>query len=268
MTVNAYRGSAVVAIALSIGLLGSCTAPQPEPLPTPTVQPRAAAPTDTGSDLVGTWTISDPTAGTSSTLTLQEGGMWEAQHECGPITGSWASLGDYFVATAWGGTTACITGGDPRPTLPWVEKTHRIASSESGWTLTDDAGAVTGTLTDGRWDGPAPRSTSVRPLPQGFTVGEITGRWVPMVTTPGESFVEFSGERWESSDGCNGNSGKWADLGDGYFLSTPPGPQTAIGCENVPVADWVSATRTAGFEGDILVLFDAAGTELGRLSPG
>lgn len=251
---------------LTMAALTACTTPQPAPSSTPTMQPRAAAPADTAAELVGTWTITDVNDGAVNTLILSESGVWEVTHECGPVSGSWASLGDYFVATAWGGTTACTSGGDPRPTLPWVENTYRIARTESGWTLTDAAGSATASLTDGTQDG-APPQTTVVPLAQGFGVGAIEGRWVPLVDIPGNSFVEFNGERWESSDGCNGNSGKWADLGDGYFLSTPSGPQTAIGCENIPVETWVSSARTAGFDEGTLVLFDADGTELGRLAP-
>jgi hypothetical protein len=104
----------------------------------------------------------------------------------------------------------------------------------------------------------------VTPLAPEFEVRPLEGRWTPVVPRPGEAYLEFDGIDWHASDGCNGNGGKWLDLGDGYLTTTPPGGSLLMGCNNVPVADMMQSVRTAGFDGDELVLFDAAGDELGR----
>ncbi|MDH6181514.1 hypothetical protein M2152_001696 [Microbacteriaceae bacterium SG_E_30_P1] len=254
-------------VALLTAGLAACTSAVPlsTPTPTPTFEPRAAAPVNTAAEIVGTWTLVDPSDGMSATITLRDSGMWEGAYECGGINGEWASLGDAFLAMSWGGDMGCIDNIDPQPSLEWVEKTERIVASEDGWTLTDAAGAVTGSLTGGTLESEPPQDEPIQPLPQGFTVGHVEGRWAPIVETPGDSYVEFGTGVWQSSDGCNGNGGRWVDLGGGYLLATPSSISTMIGCENVPVAEWVGAARTAGFDDEQLVLFDSRGVELGRL---
>ncbi len=254
----------VTATLLCVGLAACTAAPATLP-PTPVFEPRVATPSDTGGQLAGTWTITDPHDGMSASIVLNESGMWDAKYDCGEISGQWASLGGAFLATKWGGSMGCFDGIDPQPSLTWVEKAVRAVPSDTGWTLTDEAGNLAGSLTNGTVQSPS--SAVIQPLPQGFTIGSAEGRWVPVVDKPGDSFVEFSTGAWHSSDGCNGNSGRWVDLGGGYVLATPSSISSQIGCENVPVAEWVGAARTAGFDGETLVLFDAAGEELGHLTP-
>jgi hypothetical protein len=55
-------------------------------------------------------------------------------------------------------------------------------------------------------------------------------------------------------------------IGAGGSLLAVAGPSTLIGCANVPIALWLSGGRRAGFDGRTLVLLDATGKELGRLT--
>lgn len=97
---------------------------------------------------------------------------------------------------------------------------------------------------------------------------DLVGRWVPADdAAEGRAFVEFAaGGTWTGSDGCNRTRGT-GELGpDGTFAGTS-GPSTMIGCENVPIAAWLSDAARAEFDGDTLVLRDASGAETGRLVP-
>lgn len=60
------------------------------------------------------------------------------------------------------------------------------------------------------------------------------------------------------------DGGGWVVGPVGTLLATS-GVSTLIGCDNVPVGDWLSSARRAGFDGATLVLLDQHATELGRL---
>ena len=108
-------------------------------------------------------------------------------------------------------------------------------------------------------------------LPAGLTPATpaaLDGKWVPVAyavsTDPHVLFVADG--TWTGSDGCNGGQGRWAVGADGEFLATA-GPSTLIGCEGAPVPSWAAQATTAGINADgWLLLFDAAGTEIGRLA--
>ncbi len=256
--------TSVPVLMIGIALLAGCTTgPTPTPTPSITAEPRPAPPADTAAELTGTWTITDVADGMSGSIILGNGG-WEATYECGPIQGTWIAAGDRFLATWSGGSMGCFDNIDPQPLLAWVASTTRLAQTDSGWTLLDATGTTTATLTNGIAASPAPTPTVVTPLASTYTVAPLDGRWIPLVDDPGKSYLELDENEWTASDGCNGARGRWLDLGDGYLVTTPPGISTQIGCENIPVAEWVGQARTAGFDGDELVLFDAAGDELGR----
>jgi hypothetical protein len=125
-------------------------------------------------------------------------------------------------------------------------------------------------------------STPAAPLQAGLRPADaasLLGRWVPDESAgppprvreghaplrPRRAFVELSpGGRWAGSDGCNGVGGRWIAGADGALFATA-GPQTLIGCLDLRVDHWLTGSRQAGFDGDVLVLLDAAGHELGRL---
>ncbi|GAA1103582.1 META domain-containing protein [Pseudonocardia alni] len=97
--------------------------------------------------------------------------------------------------------------------------------------------------------------------PYAATAADLTGvRWLPADgTAQGRAFAEFAPDgTWTGSDGCNGQSGEWT-LGDGGALRATAGLSTMIGCENVPVARWVSEAVHVETEGDALLLHPATG---------
>lgn len=270
------RTTAIVPLILLGMLLAGCSAPSdPAPSPVPTEEPRPAPPAYTGVDLLGTWTLTDASDDMSASITFWGDGRWEADYECGFVGGQWLAAETTFFAVKASWSMACSDNIDPQPALTWIDSATGLTRADGGWVILDSAGGATASLRDHAPlpsqspDFPmhqdAPYLVDVVPLPTELEVRTLEGRWTPLVSKPGRSYLEFSGETWTASDGCNGAGGKWVDLGDGYVLATPSGGMTAMGCENVPVAYWVDAMRTAGFDGDELVLFDAAGDELGRL---
>jgi heat shock protein HslJ len=97
--------------------------------------------------------------------------------------------------------------------------------------------------------------------PRAATAADLTGvRWLPADgTAQGRAFAEFAPDgTWTGSDGCNGQSGDWS-LGDGGTLRASAGLSTMIGCENVPVARWVSDAVHVETDGDALLLHPASG---------
>ncbi len=107
------------------------------------------------------------------------------------------------------------------------------------------------------------------PLPEPLepaTATELRGRWIPIDGPAAtEAQVQFcESGTWGGSDGCNGSGGRWAVEDEGEFVATS-GASTLIGCDNVPVPEWVASARLAGFDGSELVLLDVSGAELGRL---
>ncbi|MEJ8278582.1 hypothetical protein [Pseudonocardia spirodelae] len=92
--------------------------------------------------------------------------------------------------------------------------------------------------------------------PRAAAAADLTGvRWLPADgAAGGRAYAEFAPDgTWTGSDGCNGQGGTWSLDADGTFTATA-NPSTLIGCENVPVAQWVSsAVRVAVDGGDLLL---------------
>ncbi|KAA1013826.1 META domain-containing protein [Pseudonocardia sp. EV170527-09] len=113
-----------------------------------------------------------------------------------------------------------------------------------------------------------PDGAADRDGPRVAAASDLTGvRWLPADgTAQGRAFAEFAPDgTWTGSDGCNGQSGEWTLGGDGALRATA-GPSTLIGCENVPVARWVSGAVRVETDGDALLLHPAAGEPV-RLVP-
>lgn len=98
----------------------------------------------------------------------------------------------------------------------------------------------------------------------------LVGRWVPVDGAGSGAlrppFVELAADgTYTGSDGANGTSGQWS-AGPGGALDVTLGPSTRMaGPEMVPVPTWFANAARTRFEGDVLVLLDAGGAELGRL---
>lgn len=113
-----------------------------------------------------------------------------------------------------------------------------------------------------------PDGATGRDGPRAAAASDLTGvRWLPADgAAQGRAFAEFAPDgTWTGSDGCNGQSGEWTLGGDGTLRATA-GPSTLIGCENVPVARWVSGAVRVETDGDALLLHPAAGEPV-RLVP-
>jgi hypothetical protein len=112
---------------------------------------------------------------------------------------------------------------------------------------------------------PAPVPTGLQPAHR----TSLLGRWLPLpaddVQRPQQPMLELQADgTWTSSDGCNGSGGRWT-AGDAGRVLAAAGFTNLIGCTNVNVAgDLIGAARAA-FDGTVLVLLDANGTETGRL---
>ncbi|MEV1320090.1 META domain-containing protein [Micromonospora arborensis] len=93
------------------------------------------------------------------------------------------------------------------------------------------------------------------------------GRWVP-ASGHKAAYVEFTADgEWHGSDGCNDESGRWIAAAGGTLLACARPITLAVCAESVPIGQWVTTTRRAGLDGEVLVLLDAQGDETGRLSP-
>lgn len=277
----------IVLVVLSAALLAGCagTPTPPDALESPPVAGPGTSDASQALGLVGLWRVSGTTDEEPDTWLRLDALEFQLWRDCGFIMGSWTAGEEAFIASSYGANGDCVEGG--LPTVDWLESATAYERTGEGWQLTDAAGAVVASLAvDGA---PRPIETAAEfyaqppevtaqtreafqrtvPLPAGIeaaTVEPLTGRWVPVAFTGAtDPHVDFAADgSWEGSDGCNGAGGRWASGLDGEFLATS-GPSTLIGCEGAPVPVWVAGARSAGFDGDQLLLLDRDGNEIGRL---
>lgn len=236
------------ALVTAVALTGCTAAP---PAPAPTSPPRPAPPESIAADLLGTWTITDVETAKVGTITFSPA-SFAAVLPCGEFTGLWVTAGE-----AWIGEGSLLAPGCSR--IPWLTESVGIVRVGETWTLVGLDGAATATLTDGV-SGPAPENVSdveysPVPLDPALTVGPLEGRW-----RVGQTYVVFHDASWSTP--CSG--GRYVELGDGYVLAIAPGISGSIGCPDGDPGP-LGNTRTAGFDGEELVLFDAEGEEIVRL---
>jgi hypothetical protein len=243
--------------------------------------------------LIGVWHLrgTDEAPGTVLRVDAAELSLWRS---CGALYGSWRADTGLFVADAGQVSDgSCATAHDTALTLrpAWLAATTGFRADGDSRVLLDDEGAVTARLDPATGSPPADGSRSPfsdppvvdararqafavpRPLPTGLrpaTRTTLVGRWVPdgaeAVQRPKVPFLRLDADgSWTSSDGCNGSMGRWTAGSDGRVLATS-GASTLIGCHNVPVDAWWSGAARAGLDGTTLVLLDAEGDELARLS--
>lgn len=235
--------------------------------------------------LVDIWRVSGAAGEEADTWLRLDAPNFEVWRDCGMIFGDWRATDSLFVASVWGASGSCASGGMPQ--LDWLESVTGYRATAIGWALTDASGSAVATLTIGGRPDPIPtavesftepppitaavRAAVQKPaaLPDGSvpaTTETLLGRWVP---TSFEGYTDphvlFDADgSWSGSDGCNGNGGRWAADGSGTVLATA-GMSTAMGCEGALVPSWVGGARLAVIDGDELRLLDADGSELGRL---
>lgn len=262
-------------------LLASCTALPPTTTHEPA--PRPAPPGSVAASMIGTWTLTDSATGDIGELTLSATGLTGTM-PCGTIDGVWVTAGDAWLGEMSLSDPGCVRDG--ALDAPWLTSTAGVEATDAGWHLLAPDGGITATLTEGTPGGTAAGTPdadviySAQPLPVDLSTGAIAGRWLvteaaesalgaadPTAITRYPTFVEFTERTWEISGGCFG-SGRWEDLGDGYVVAMGPGVMVGLGCGGPYVAPLITAMRTAGFDGDELVLFDRSGDELLRLVRG
>ncbi|MBB4763455.1 META domain-containing protein [Amorphoplanes digitatis] len=229
--------------------------------------------------LVGMWRLTGIGAEAGTTVGLTPGGLTIYQ-SCGELLGSWnADSQGLFTGDVIASTDDC----DPRTRILWLSDAagYRLGGRDAE--LVDpDGRAVARLVASGEPLRPDRESFEVTDefrrlfdppaaLPPHLTPAdrrELPGRWVPVrggSKALEQPNLEIGADgRWLGSDGCNGSGGGWVAGPAGTLLATS-GVSTLVGCDNVPVGDWLSSARRAGFDGAMLVLLDRNAKELGRL---
>lgn len=277
-------GAALAMTLLSIGMAG-CTSAPPPPEPTSTSTPTSTpASISDAIGLIGLWRVSGAEGESPDTRLRLDTDDAQILRECGATHYLWDARGGAFLADFGFLMGECEQDGDP--TIPaWLGDAARYERDGEGWMLLDDEGTTLASLVADGTAPPRPEgdafttaptvspSTELHfresaPLPNPLVSGDIAGRWVMEdLTDRPEVYVEFGPGSWTTSDGCNGNFGKWALVG-AELLVVGIGIATQIGCDNVEVAPIVFEAESAGFDGEILVLVDDTGAELGRFVRG
>jgi len=269
-----WRALAVVAVLALVSCTVSGSAESAAPAP---ARPRSG-PSDPIA-LVGMWKLTGvgAEAGTVVGLTPAELTIYRS---CGELLASWsADSQGLFIADVMASTGGC----DPETRVVWLNKAVGYRLDGRNAVLLDvDGGTVARLAASSEPPRPDRESFEVTDefrrffdspavLPPRLTPAdrrELPGRWVPArggSKALEQPYLEFRADgRWSGSDGCNGSGGGWVVGSAGTLLATS-GISTLIGCDNVPVGDWLSAARRAGFDGATLVLLDQNAKELGRL---
>jgi hypothetical protein len=290
----AVAGAFVTVMVVAVGIVatpaGLGTSPRPSATSQPPVTggPDATVPPATDpTGLLGTWGVTGTNDGTIG-LSLGTGDF-HVIDRCSRRIGEWrGNATGQFVAHISG-----YTGCDPKAPdwlPPWVAAATRFRVEADGWVLLNDDGRVLARMRSG-WRpppgvpvhsmyedsettarfrraslNPAPLPTGLRPA----TRDTLIGRWTPAPARNAEAQLEVRADaEWTGTDGCNGAYGRWRAGPDGLVMATS-GPTTLIGCLADPTPGSFAGARRAGFDGEVLILFDEKGFELGRLkrSPG
>jgi heat shock protein HslJ len=283
---------AVLAVAGALSgmalLMGGC-AQSPGAGTDDTEAPGEPAADSTAVGLVNLWRVTGAAGEAADTWLRLDVPDFQLWRDCGIIDGEWRATDSLFLASVGGSSGSCVVDG-AIPEIPWLEAVTGYEAAGAGWVLTGADGAVLASLSiDGKPEAiptaadfftepptvtPEARAALARPapLPEGATpaaAADLTGRWVPAsfsgATDPHVVF-EADGS-WSGSDGCNGNSGRWAADGTGDLLATS-GMSTLMACEGAPVPSWLAQVRLATLDDGGLRLLDGDAEELGRLERG
>ncbi|MDH6181515.1 hypothetical protein M2152_001697 [Microbacteriaceae bacterium SG_E_30_P1] len=249
--------------------LAACTAVPPRPHPAPS----RTAPASVDTQLLGTWTLTDAVTGETGTLTFSTPRAFTAELACGVTSGSWVTADSTWLAIAERSDPDCVH--DNRSILTWIDSVIGINPTNTGWDLTNAQGTTLVSLSDASAaQTNADGAYTARPLPPDLTASSIEGEWVTSEiggkTLRRAVTVVFRDGSWVASTRMSGlcAGGRYAELGDGFVLAITLGFGASLGCEADEVNGLVSQMRTAGFDGDELVLFDASGDELVRFARG
>ncbi|MFE6964970.1 hypothetical protein ACFVAJ_07655 [Agromyces sp. NPDC057679] len=273
---------ATVATCLTAGCATAGAAQAPT---TAATAPTSTAATSDPIGLIGMWRVSDAAGEGPDTWLRLDAPEFSLWRDCGMIGGGWLAGERTFLAQTMSASDDCANGGFP--TIAWLDETTSYRAADDGWQLLDAEGEPVASLAiDGAPDPidtvadffaePPVIDDAVRaffadaaPLPDTLAAAgadDLLGRWEPAgASYASDPHVVFlaAGE-WTGSDGCNGQSGRWAVDGDGELLVIS-GASTLIGCDGAPAPGWVAGARRAAFDDEELVLLDREGAELGRL---
>jgi hypothetical protein len=256
---------------------------------------QTAEPTSTDvlypSRLVGMWRVTGPGVEPGSVLRIDPERL-AVYAKCGGVYGNWGARTSGEFATH---IVIADHGCDRRAVWApnWLAAAAGFGVEGDVRSLLSAGGRVLVTL---RQDGRVkPRKNRIRSLteppvvtpaqlakldslpeslPEGLTPStraHLVGRWVPeraSEDSKGRYFVRFDRDgTFSGSNGCNFVDGRWASASAGHFLAVV-GASTDVGCDIIPVDSWLPKASYAALDGDVLVLVDRQGTELGRLLPG
>lgn len=237
--------------------------------------------------LVGQWHVDLP--GQAEVAAVSVGERLLVFTECGVMDGSWRADGQQslFVGDVHGGDGSCFEPDGP-PEFTWLTQAQRFTVEAGTPVLMDASGARLAVLRPGArptvgpnrdartYEAPPSATPELRAvaadpaaLPSDAdAVGpvDLTGRWVPsQLPADTEAHLAFDADgSWAGSDGCNRHGGRYV-LGDGGRLLAVTGGSTSMGCDGAPVDSWLTQAARAGVVSGDLVLYDAAGRELGSL---
>lgn len=241
-------------------------------------------------ELINLWRVHDAEGEADPTWLRLDRGSYQLWRGCGFLEGGWNAADEalFIASQPFSMTGGCMEDG-AWPTLPWLAGARAVQQHGDGWTLLAADGQKVATLVvDGAPEPIADAATylaeppdvtdAVRqsfsepaPLPDHLvapSIDRLLGRWASTGGARNDPHVVLDADlTWSGSDGCNGASGAWATGADGRFLATT-GISTAIGCDGAPVPSWVGSAQRVGLDGEVLVLLDRDGAELGRLVRG
>lgn len=240
-------------------------------------------------ELVNLWRVSGVEEEDPDTWLRLDANEFQLWRDCGMISGAWVSDGSAFLASVGSASGECVTDAGI-PGIGWLESVTQYQGASDGFELLASNGEVVASLTVDGAPQPIVTAAEFYAEPPAITAGvrealrpaaplashlrpataeDLVGRWVPAegaFSTDPHAVMDEDGT-WTGSDGCNGAAGRWTVGGAGSLLATS-GPSTLIGCDGVGVPTWVGLARTAGFDGDALILFDIHGEQLGSLKAG
>jgi hypothetical protein len=238
--------------------------------------------------LVGTWKVKAPGEGPGVALSLGE--RLILFRSCGEIGGDWrADHAGRFVDYLFSEDGSCSHGREAIA-VPWLTQATGYRVQGRHRLLLNSAGHVVARLSPGAHpsvnshDSPSdalpvrltpairamlapspPLSSGLRPA----NADTIVGRWRTLGRQAGNraSYVQFNPNgSWVGSDGCNGAAGRYAIDDSGRLITTDGGPNGLVACQGTQAMYWVERTRRIGVDGHDLVLLDAHGKVLGRLT--
>ncbi|MFF0123808.1 META domain-containing protein [Micromonospora arida] len=246
--------------------------------------------------LIGAWTLVDVAdTGAGKILHLADSELHLIGSHCGTLGGSWRANDEgVFLADVWSASTVVVENTPgceqaSQETPGWLRSVTAYQFDGAGLpVLLDGRGQAVARLIPGATPTPEPDKadsvleppmvtdearralTPAVALPATLVPADqrqLIGRWAPK-SGHKAAYLKFTADgEWHGSDGCNDQSGRWITAAGGTLLATARAATLAFCADSVPIEQWVTTARRAGFDGKVLALLNAHGSETGRLSP-